>query len=200
MKDTTIVLQAGGRSTRMGADKATVPFMGTTLMGYVLEQARALSDDILLVSNDHARHGRFGLPMFVDLVPDWGALGGVYTAVHAVTRPWCLLLACDMPFLSLDLVHRMAGLREEADAVIPRVSARGFTEPFRAFYHKDCLGPIESAVQAGKRRVDSFFGEIRVRYFEREEAAAVDPGLRSFFNVNTPEDLAEAVRLAESSS
>ena len=196
MSDYTIVLQAGGQSTRMGTDKATVPFLNTTLLGYILAQVEELSDDILLVSNDHAAHSRFNLPMVADVIPNWGALGGVYTAVHSAARPWCLLLACDMPFVSLGLIDMMAGLRPGVDAVIPRISEDGFAEPFRAFYNKRCLAPIEAAVEAGRRRVDSFFDQVNIRFVEREEVQGVDPALRSFFNVNTPEDLRAAERLA----
>ena len=180
----------------MGTDKALVPFMGTTLIETIIDQVRPLEKDMALISNSPSAFEPLGLPIFGDVIPGWGALGGLYSAIFHSSRDWCLVLACDMPFVDLDVIRYLAWQTGEWDAVIPRISEDGFTEPFRAFYNKRCLTPIRLAIEAGRRRVDSFFDSIRPRFVDRAELEAFDPDLRTFFNVNTPEDLAEAERLA----
>jgi len=196
MIDYTIVLQAGGKSTRMGTDKALVPFRGATMIEAILEAVHPLEQDVVLISNRPADFERLGLPVHADVIPDWGALGGLYSAVYHAGRDWCLVLACDMPFVDLGLIRYMAGLTPGCDAVIPRIADDGFTEPFRAFYHKRCLPPIRAAIATGRRRVDSFFDDVRPRFVERAEIEPFDPELRTFVNVNTPEDLAAAEKMA----
>lgn len=197
MNNFTIVLQAGGKSTRMGTDKALLPFMKTTLLGYIVEQVTPLSDDLILITNTPESYQGFGLPTFSDVYRDWGALGGLHAAVHHARREVCLVLACDMPFVSRNFLRHLVEQIDGYDAVVPRLAATGFTEPFRAVYRKSCLPSIEQAIRNGQRRVNSFFDRVRVRYVDQPEIERFDPALWTFFNVNTPEDLVEARRIAQ---
>jgi molybdopterin-guanine dinucleotide biosynthesis protein A len=103
-----------------------------------------------------------------------------------------------MPFINLPLVNRILALSDfhRSDVVIPRLGNPTSTEPFRAAYRKTCQEPIREAIAAGNRRMISFYHQVRVHYIELEEILSYDPRLLSFFNVNTPEDLLEAERLA----
>jgi len=92
------------------------------------------------------------------------------------------------------LLDHLLSLRPEADAIVPRLA--GEAEPFRAVYSRDCLGPIRTALDAGRMRVISFFSDVRVRYVDEAEIDRFDPRHLSFFNVNTPDDLEQARRLA----
>ena len=111
--------------------------------------------------------------------------------------PNVALVACDMPFASLEIFALELVLLQEsgADAVVPRSS--GGTEPFHAVYHQEsCLPFIRSALETGKRRVDAWFGEVNIRYLELEEMLPYDPAGLAFLNINTPEELREAERIA----
>ncbi len=95
-----------------------------------------------------------------------------------------------MPFVSALLLGRMLALAAEADVVMPRW--KGEYEPLQAVYSKACLPTVEAALEAGKRRMISFYPEVRVRVVEELEISRIDPSGLSFFNINTPDDLAQA--------
>jgi molybdopterin-guanine dinucleotide biosynthesis protein A len=193
--DLTVAILAGGRSSRMGTDKSFVRVLGRPLIEDVLAQMAGLSGETLIVTNRPDDYAYLGVPLFGDVLPDKGALGGLYSALHAAGRPHVLCVACDMPFVVRPLVAHLASLAPEADAVVPRLA--GEAEPFRAVYARAaCLGPIRAALDAGRMRVISFFNDVRVRWVEAEEVDRFDPKRLSFFNVSTPEDLEQARRLA----
>lgn len=193
-KFSTVII-AGGKSSRMGRDKALLQIGGRTMIEQIVAQTADLGGDQIVITNTPERYKYLGLPTFPDVLPDKGALGGLYTAIHYAAQPYALTLACDMPFVNVPLLQRMLALAADFDAVIPRVN--GEAEPFRAVYSKACLGPIRRALEAGQMRVISFFGEVRLRWLEEDEIDQFDPQRRSFFNVNTPEDLAKAQAMAQ---
>ena len=197
MTDYSIILQAGGQSSRMGTDKALLPFMGTTLLGYIIDQVAPLGREIIIISNNPENYRTFDLPVFSDVYQGWGALGGLHAAIHHAPAELCMVLACDMPFVIPAFLEFLVRASDTYDAVIPRMQATGFTEPFRAVYRKTCLPPIESAIEKKKRRVNSFFDQVRVRYVDQNEIETYDPALHTFLNVNTPEDLQAALAIAE---
>src|SRR4030066_1674849 len=132
----TLVIQAGGESRRMGADKAILPFLGQPLILRPLNRLAGIADEVLVTSN-HPESCRFlGLTPTPDLLPGYGALGGLYTALSAARYPYVAVVACDMPFASLEIFAIELVLLPEtwADAVIP-CSETG-TEPFHAVYRR----------------------------------------------------------------
>jgi molybdopterin-guanine dinucleotide biosynthesis protein A len=202
MQNISLVLQAGGKSSRMGRDKALVPFRGMTLIEYILSQTQGLAQDTLIITNSPDDYRFLGLPLFPDVIPDWGALGGLYSAIIHAPQDTCLVLACDMPFVNRPLLTYLVSLLPDHDAVIPRLDPTGnqmpaFAEPFRAVYRKTCLPPIKAAIDAGQRRVISFFDQVNIRFVERSEIEPFAPGLQTFFNVNTPEELTQAEQIAQ---
>jgi molybdopterin-guanine dinucleotide biosynthesis protein A len=193
----TIVIQAGGESRRMGQDKALVPFLGQPLIERILERIRGLADEILVTTNNPGAFQFLGVPLYPDLVPDRGALGGLYTALRAASHPLVGVVACDMPFLNPDLLafEREKLMGTKADIVIPETSSG--LEPFHAVYRRStCLEPVKSALDAGKWRVDAWFYQIKLLALTSEEMRLYDPHLVSFWNVNTPEDLSHAQKMA----
>jgi len=192
--DLTVAILAGGRSSRMGTDKSFVQVLGRPLIEDILAQAGGLGDETLIVTNRPDDYAYLGVPLFTDVLPDKGALGGLYSALHSATRRHVLCIACDMPFVVRPLLDYLIQLMPTADAVVPRLA--GEAEPFRAIYSRDCLGPIRAALDAGRMRVISFFPEVRVRFVDETEIDRFDPRHLSFFNVNTPDDLEQARRLA----
>jgi molybdopterin-guanine dinucleotide biosynthesis protein A len=193
----TIVIQAGGESRRMGQDKALVPFLGQPLIERILERIRGLADEILVTTNNPGAFQFLGVPLYPDLVPDRGALGGLYTALRAASHPLVGVVACDMPFLNPDLLafEREKLMGTKADIVIPETSSG--LEPFHAVYRRStCLEAVKSALDAGKWRVDAWFYQIKLLALTSEEMRLYDPHLVSFWNVNTPEDLSHAQKMA----
>jgi molybdopterin-guanine dinucleotide biosynthesis protein A len=147
---------------------------------------------MFIISNQVEDYLQFGLPVYPDVIPGVGALGGVYSALYHAKTEYVLLLAVDMPFIELALLDYLLRTAQGFDVAIPKVSDKGFLEPFRAVYSRRCLFSIKKMIAAGKRRVISFFEDVSVRVIEPEEIEKFDPQGISFFNLNTPEDLEKA--------
>jgi molybdopterin-guanine dinucleotide biosynthesis protein A len=195
MSSFTIAILAGGKSSRMGTDKSFVRVLGRPLIEEIVENLAGLGQETILITNQPEGYRYLGLPLYGDVLPDKGALGGIYTALHYSAYEHTVCVACDMPFVVRPLLAHLMALAAEGDAVVPRLN--GEAEPFRAVYAREaCLGPIRTALEAGKMRIISFFPQVRVRWVEQAELEQFDPHHLSFFNVNTPEDLEEARWLA----
>jgi molybdopterin-guanine dinucleotide biosynthesis protein A len=108
-------------------------------------------------------------------------------------HPHGLFVGCDMPFLSEDLLRHMMAIAPQWDAVIPRT--KGGLEPLHAVYAKTCIPAIEQSLARGDRRPVSILPHIRVRYVEPNEIERHDPRMLSFFNINTPDDLAQVLAI-----
>lgn len=190
----SIAIQAGGQSRRMGRDKALIPLAGKPLIEHVIDRVHALGDELLITTNRKTDFAYLGVRTVADPVPAAGALTGIHTALHAARGNWVLVLACDMPLLSRPLLEHLISLKAEADVVIPHWAGR--FEPLHAIYAKQpCLRAIRSAIDAGHKRIFSFFPQVRVALVEQDTLLQFDPQGLSFFNINTPADLARAERL-----
>ncbi len=185
--DVTVAIQAGGKSSRMGRDKAFVELNGRPLIEIVRDAVMDLGDELILISNKPAAYAHLNLPIFTDLYPDHGPLGGIYTAVSQASHPHVLVVACDMPWLSRPLLTYMLSLRATADIIIPRWSK--FPEPLHAIYNKTCLPAIQKNLDNGRLKITGFFGQVQVRFIDRQEIEQFDENGRSFVNINTPDDL-----------
>ena len=182
----------------MGQDKGLLQLAEVPLVERVLLQVAGLSDEAMLITNRPDEYRRFGVPVRTDVRPGTGALGGLYSALHYATHDCILVLSCDMPFVNRPLLEHILGLAPGWDAVVPRLGVSDRIEPLRALYRKSCVRPIVDALDAGRRRVISFFGDVKVRYVEIEEIKCFDPAGGTFFNINTLADLAAARELAAS--
>jgi molybdopterin-guanine dinucleotide biosynthesis protein A len=194
----TIVIQAGGQSSRMQQDKALMPFLGQPLIARQAARLKEAGQTVIVITNQPQAYAFLGLPMYSDLLPGSGLLGGLYTALSVVSSPLMAVVACDMPFLQphLLLAQRDLLLREDADVVVPR-SPSGL-EPMHMVYRRAaCLPAVQAALEQGERRMISWFRAVRVREMSPEELAACDPQFTSFVNVNTPEEFQAAEALAQ---
>jgi len=199
----SVVIQAGGQSTRMGEDKALKPFLGRPLIERVIERLSPIADEIIVTTNRPDAYAFLNLRLVPDLLPGRGALGGLYTALASAAGDLVAVVACDMPFASAPLIEAAARLmvQEEADVVIARLDSSegksGGYEPFHAVYRRDrCAAAIQSAIEADKWKVIAWFPSVKVRELSPEEVSNLDPSGLCFWNVNTPEEFAEAERLA----
>jgi molybdopterin-guanine dinucleotide biosynthesis protein A len=138
----TGVIQAGGRSTRMGGEpKALLEVGGKRIIERVVAAVGAVLDDLLVVTNTPERYAFLGLPMVPDAFPEGGALGGIYTGVRAAAGGAAFTVACDMPFLHPAIVRMVVERSGEADVVVPRTGAQLAT--LHALYGKAGLRPME---------------------------------------------------------
>lgn len=174
----------------MGVDKSFVLFNGCPLIEVVRDTVAGLGDELILITNKPEAYAHLGLPLFGDVYPDHGPLGGIYTAVHHAQHPHVLIVACDMPWLNRDLLAYMLTLRHTADVIVPRWQK--FPEPLHAIYSKNCLGPIAEKLKTQQLKITSFYGRVAVRFVDREEIERFDAHGRCFANINTPQELALA--------
>jgi molybdopterin-guanine dinucleotide biosynthesis protein A len=196
MTDVSVAIMAGGKSSRMGTDKAFVTLQGRTLIAHLLERVAGIGQrETFLVANHPADYAHLGLPMFTDVLPGKGSLGGIYTAIQVSQSAYTLVLAVDMPLVRPALLRYMVSLCEgdAHDVIVPRVG--GHLEGLHAIYGRRCLDPIRQQLDADRLKVIGFYDAVRVRLVDEPEHRRFDPDGGSFFNVNTPADLAEAARL-----
>ena len=194
----TVAIQAGGESRRMGQDKALVPFLGQPLIERVVKRMAGVADEIIVTTNRPEAYAFLHLPLFPDLRPGRGALGGLYTALASANETLVAILACDMPFANPDLVAFQARLleMEEADVVIPLLGD-GY-EPLHAVYRRStCLPAVTWALDNDQWKLISWFSRVKVRAITAAECQRYDPQELAFANVNTPQEVAEAEAKAQ---
>jgi molybdopterin-guanine dinucleotide biosynthesis protein A len=191
---------AGGRATRLGGvNKALLEIGGTPIIGRILSAVQQLADETVLLTNDSALASRAEFRLVFDPAPHAGVLPALAAGLAAASNAVCLTVACDMPFVSAALFERLLKIQADADAdvVIPRTA--GYLEPMHAVYRRDTvLAAIRSALERGEQRMISYFRDVHVHEVDETDWRQLDPRGLAFFNVNTPEDLAEAQRLAGS--
>jgi len=194
----TVCIQAGGQSSRMGEDKALKTFLGRPLVQRVVERLTSLADEVILTTNRPDDYAFLKVPLFSDLKPGRGALGGLYTAIASASNPIVAVVACDMPFASARFFEEATRLLEdeEADVVIAK-SEEGY-EPLHAVYRREtCLPAIEAAIDADMWKVVAWFPQVKVRVLTSDEIKRYDPSGLAFWNVNTPEEFAKAEEIAK---
>lgn len=189
--DVSAFILAGGKSTRMGADKAFVALDGRTLLARALDLARSVTPDVHIVG-DRAKFAPFA-PVVEDIFRDCGPLGGIHAALGASHAELNLVLAVDVPFASLALLQyfiRRAQSAPGAMVTVARTSA-GW-QPLCAVYRREFADASEGALRAGRYKIDALFDEARTQVIGEEELEAAGFSLRVFRNLNTPDELAEA--------
>ncbi|PYN18423.1 MAG: molybdenum cofactor guanylyltransferase [Candidatus Rokuibacteriota bacterium] len=187
----TGVIQAGGKSTRMGGEpKALLELGGRRIIERVLDAVRPVVDDVLIVTNTPDLYGFLGVPMVPDVYPDHGSLGGIFSGLAAAGGEAAFTVACDMPFLHPDVARLVVGRAGEGDVVIPRVGEQ--LETMHALYAKACLPHIEARLKAGRLKIVGFFDDLRVVEIPEADVARHRAPDVVFMNVNTPDELARA--------
>jgi molybdopterin-guanine dinucleotide biosynthesis protein A len=194
---------AGGRNLRYGALKAFALVAGRAIIERVLDAVRAAVPDVVLIANDPVAYGGLGLNMRGDRVRGLGAIGGLHSALHWAReegRPGILAVACDMPFVSSELLRRLSERAAEAptaDVVLPESDSWRGLEPLCAYYSTRCLPAIERAVTRGDARMIGFHDEVNVARLPLDEVKTFGDPVVLFLNVNTPDELERAEQLAQ---
>jgi molybdopterin-guanine dinucleotide biosynthesis protein A len=185
--DITGVLLVGGKSRRMGQDKAFLTIEGKPFVERIIEVFRHSFDRILLVGDREERFARYGLPVEPDIFPG-SPLGGIYTGLQKSVTDYIFVSSCDLPFPNGEVLRHICSLRNGFDAVVP-VTPHGY-EPLFALYAQSCLGPIKGLLESGNFCAHAFYPQVRVRNVTSEELAHLDSDGKAFLNINTPEQFA----------
>jgi molybdopterin-guanine dinucleotide biosynthesis protein A len=194
-RDVAAFILAGGKSTRMGTDKAFVDYEGRTLLARALDLARSVTPDVRIVGSSK-KFAPFA-PVVEDIYRDCGPLGGIHAALRASSSELNVMLAVDTPFVSeafLQYLISQAQSAPEAAAVVPRDGES--SQPLCAIYRREFADAAESALLAGRNRIDVLFREVRTRMIEREELESAGFSLSIFRNLNTPSELEAGTRRA----
>ena len=178
----------------MGCDKSHLTLGGETLVARAVRTLRALSDDVVVVTNTPESFSGLAARLTGDVIAGGGALSGIHAGLAAARHEFALVVACDMPFLNLALLQHMTSLAPGYDAVVPHW--QGELEPLHAIYSRQCVTVVEPILRQGGGRIVEFYAAVRVRYLEPEEITRFDPEGLSFFNINSPEDWGRAQELA----
>ncbi|MFQ5956140.1 MAG: molybdenum cofactor guanylyltransferase [Candidatus Brocadiales bacterium] len=185
---------AGGKSLRMGQDKAFLKIGNLTAVEFQLKKLKPLFEEIILSTNTPERFEHLDIPAIPDIVPGRGPLGGIYTALTNVGNPYLFAIACDMPLINPGLIKYMKEKGEGYDVTVPETE-QGL-EPLHAIYSRGCIPAIKKQLEGnGSGRVISFFPDVKVRVITKEEIASIEGGREAFLNFNTPEDYQRALEL-----
>ena len=199
MSELTGILLAGGKSRRLGRDKAQEVIGGRRIIDRVIDTLRTISTSQTVVVDRWERIEELNLDSQINYVVDSydnsGALGGLYSGLEQSPTRWALLVACDMPFLSARLFEFMVTKisNEDLDVVIPRFEGR--LQTTHALYSKYCLEHIDGCLKDGQLKMDGYFNNVNVCEISQDEILKIEGSKYSFFNVNTAEDLDLAIRM-----
>ena len=205
----SLLILAGGKSTRMGQDKAWLMLDGRPLVMRVIDRVLPLVDEVIVSTNQPDAFDAWlpDLPVpahtVADRYPGAGPLAGLHAGLLAARCDLVLALATDMPFVNPTLIRYLADLATDADvdAVVPQIpspeTGQIGLEPLHAIYRRTCLPAIERCLETDQRRVVNLLDQVRVRVVTPDEIRPHDPRFRSFANVNTPQDWSDAQRMVD---
>lgn len=194
----TIVLQAGGSSTRMGKDKALMPFLGIPLIERLRDRFQDLGSQLLVITNQPEGYRFLDLPLYGDVYPGRGALGGLLTALEISPPGLVGLIAADLPFASPELVAFLEEeiYRTQADAVLP--SSPHGPEPMHALYNRDsCLPLVRQAIKNDLWRMNAWHDQAEIQLIDAQRTAAASKSDHTFLNLNTRDEFRAAEELAQ---
>jgi molybdopterin-guanine dinucleotide biosynthesis protein A len=190
------VILSGGKSLRMGENKALLQVGGVPIIARIYDLFKELFQEVIIVTNQREFFKNFDSRIYNDLMPDKGALGGLYTGIFFSSFEYSFCVACDMPFIKKSLVEFLVKNIQNSDVVVPRT--QDGLQPLHAIYSKNCLQPIERIIEEGKYKIIDMYKMVRVRVVEEHEFLCLDPFRDSFININTPEELLSLRRDKES--
>ncbi len=184
---------AGGASSRMGTDKSQLLLEDQTFVECIAATLLTVTDSIRLVGGRENSK----LSTVADVYPQWGALGGLHAALSACRRNWAIVVACDLPFVTSELLSSLASKRGDYDAVVP-IQPDGRPQPLAALYRAEpCTRWATELIQAGRRRPLDLLQNVNTRWVDFAEIANLDHAERFFVNINTPDDYYGIIRVLD---
>jgi molybdopterin-guanine dinucleotide biosynthesis protein A len=193
----TSIILAGGKSSRLGQSKFLETIGTKSLIQWVIDRLAVLSTEIIIATahgEPIACSSAVRIKTVADIYPGKGPLVGIYSGLIASTSSRAIVVGCDTPFLSVNLLEYMTQICSIFDVVVPRIKNK--LEPLCAVYSKNCSGPIQDLLEQNELRIDKLFSMVKVKYVEEEEINRFDPKHLGFFNINSQTDLERARKLA----
>jgi len=190
----TAAILAGGHGRRLGGQpKALLQVGHTRIIDRQLAAARAVTNRVAIVANDPKLYDGLGVPIWSDLRPGSGPLGGIFTALVNATTAVTLIIAGDMPFLTAGFLRYLVESGRDVDLAIP-CTAEGY-QPLCAAYNRTCLNAIQRNLDAGVLKVTELLPAVTARELGPDDTASFNPDGTLFFNINTPDDYATVLRM-----
>ncbi len=193
----TSIILAGGKSSRLGRNKALQVIEGKSLIQWVIDRLAILSTEIIIAT----AHGKaipcssaVEIKTVADIYHGKGPLVGIYSGLIASSSSRAIVVGCNTPFLSVGLLEYMTQLCSTFDVVVPRIGKK--VEPLCAVYSKNCLVPMQGLLEQNELRISALFSMVRVRYIEEAEINRFDPEHLSFSNINSQDNLEKARKRA----
>jgi molybdopterin-guanine dinucleotide biosynthesis protein A len=190
--DVSCIVLAGGKGTRLGRNKVIEKIGNQSLLERVVSNLSTINKEIIVVTAQDSFLPQLTKYPYVkivkDIYPGKGSLGGIYTGLVSSASLYNLVVACDMPFLNLDLIKYMFSIENDFDVVIPKV-VDDILEPLHAVYSKNCIDKIALLLIQNRLSILELFPMVRVRYVDISEIDLFDKKHLSFFNINTETDL-----------
>ena len=193
----TSIILAGGKSSRLGQNKALQIIDGKSLIQWVVDRIAILSTEIIIAT----AHGEaipcssaVEIKTVSDIYPGKGPLVGIYSGLIASSSSRAIVVGCDTPFLSISLLEYITQTCSTFDVIVPRIKNK--LEPLCAVYSKNCSGSIQGLLEQDELRIRKLFSMVKVKYVEEDEINRFDPEHLGFFNINSQDDLERARKLA----
>jgi molybdopterin-guanine dinucleotide biosynthesis protein A len=183
----TGIILSGGKSVRMGENKAFIEIDGVPIVHRIYNLFKELFQEIIIVTNQKELFLNFDSGIYSDLLPNKGALGGLYTGIFFSKFEYSFCVACDMPFIKKPLVQYLMNHIQGDDVIVPRTEDG--LQPLHAIYSKNCLEPIKKIIEEGKYKILDFYSMVKVKIIKEDDFILLDPYRESFINVNTPIEL-----------
>jgi len=188
--DVTAFVLAGGKSSRMGSDKAFLHLGAETLLSHALSVAGAAAAEVRIVG-DAKKFAAFGR-VVEDVYRGRGPLGGIHAALSSSTTDLNLLLAVDLPFVTANFIEYLLSRARESGAIVTLPRAGGGLQPLCAVYLRSFAEVAEQSLRAGKNKIDSLFATVGTRVIEEDELVRAGFSVGMFRNLNTPHELDQA--------
>ncbi|MCJ7807065.1 MAG: molybdenum cofactor guanylyltransferase [Clostridia bacterium] len=189
------IILAGGDSKRLGRPKALLDFQGQTLIELMVEHLGLYFKQVTVVTDRPGLYTNLPVLLTADLLADQqkSPLRGIHAGLSASDFPCQFVVACDMPFLNLNLIAYMSRFSSDYDAVVPRINS--YFQPLHAFYSRSCIAVIENQLKQECYKVTDFYASLKIRYIGEDEIMRFDPDQQSFININTGADYEEALKI-----
>lgn len=199
MQATGIIL-AGGKSSRMGTNKALLLIDGKTVIERIVDEVKETVDELLIVTNSFEEYEFLNLPMVEDVWKGMGPLAGIHAGLNRSSHDKNLIVACDMPFVSGKLGALLLHELVDFQAVVPNIE--GQLHPLFAAYHKNVSEKVEECIKENQLRIRAFLQQTHTKIVNEEELKNLGFRFREldFFNMNHPEEYTKAINMNKNCS
>lgn len=193
--DAAMIILAGGRNSRMKREKAFLAVADRPMIETIIASAKGYVSEIIVVTNRPEAYEYLDVIVTTDIIPRQGPLSGIHAGLLKTSASCGFVVACDMPFISMDLARKMWQQLDAYDVVVP--SMGGGLQPLHAIYSKNCAPVIERHLLKNVKKVVDVYQDLKVKVIEEEQLTQWGVDARVFFNVNTPDELNIAKSVAK---